>query len=130
MEQWQGLPQEIKRDYAVVRVIKQTAEKELVLLQNRADDTRVLLRNYPGQLSAVYDLLAGKTLEHIPRVLAAERREGGYYVLEEFIEGRILGGSVLSTAEFLRVLQQLCAALAALHALGVVHRDIKPDHLL
>ena len=65
MEQWQGLPQEIKRDYAVVRVIKRTAEKELVLLQNRADDTRVLLRNYPGQLSAVYDLLAGKTLEHI-----------------------------------------------------------------
>ena len=129
MEQWQGLPSEIKQSYAVVRVIKQTAEKELVLLQNKADGTRVLLRNYPGQLSAVYDLLAGKTLEHIPRILAAEQRENGYYVLEEFIEGKTLSG-VLSTAEILQVLQQLCAALSALHALGVVHRDIKPDHLL
>ncbi len=129
MEQWQGLPSEIKQSYAVVRVIKQTAEKELVLLQNKADGTRVLLRNYPGQLSAVYDLLAGKTLEHIPRILAAEQRESGYYVLEEFIEGKTLSG-VLSTAEILQVLQQLCAALSALHALGVVHRDIKPDHLL
>lgn len=130
MEQWQGMAPEVKEYYAVIHVVKRTAEKELVLLQSRKDGTQVLLRNYPGELSSVYALLAGKSLEHIPRILAAEQREAEYYVLEEFVEGKQFGGSVLSTQDALIVLRQLCTALSALHALGVVHRDIKPEHLL
>ena len=130
MEQWQGLTPEVKKNYAVVHIVKRTAEKELVLLQNRADGTKVLLRNYPGELSVVYQLLAGRTLEHIPRILAAEQRDAGYYVLEEFIEGAKLNRDVLSASAALDVLRQICNALSSLHALGIVHRDIKPDHLL
>lgn len=131
MELWQGLPPEVRRDYAVVHTVKCTAEKELVLLQRRADGLRVLLRNYPGQAPAVYALLAGRELPHMPRILACEAREGGGYVLEEFIEGRCLGdGPLLEPQHALRVLRQACEALAALHALGVVHRDVKPENLL
>lgn len=32
MEQWQGLTPEVKKNYAVVHIVKRTAEKELVLL--------------------------------------------------------------------------------------------------
>ena len=131
MELWQGLPPEIRRDYAVVHTVKCTAEKELVLLQRRADGLRVLLRNYPREAPAVYALLAGRELPHMPRILACEAREGGGYVLEEFIEGRRLGdGPLLEPQHALRVLRQTCEALAALHALGVVHRDVKPENLL
>lgn len=130
MEQWQGLTPEVKKNYAVVHIVKRTAEKELVLLQNRADGTKVLLRNYPGELSVVYQLLAGRTLEHIPHTLAAEQRDAGYYVLEEFIEGAKLNRDVLSVSAALDVLRQICNALSSLHSLGIVHRDIKPDHLL
>lgn len=131
MELWQGLPPEVRRDYAVVRTVKCTAEKELVLLQRRADGLRVLLRNYPEEAPAVYALLAGRELPHMPRILACEAREGGGYVLEEFIEGRCLGdGPLLEPQHALRVLRQTCEALAALHALGVVHRDVKPENLL
>ena len=77
MESWQGLSPEIKEKYTVVHIIKRTESKEIVLLQERNSDTRVLLRNYPGQLSAVYQLLVGKTLEHIPQVLEARQQAGG-----------------------------------------------------
>lgn len=130
MEQWQGLAPEVKEAYSVIHVIKRTAEKELVLLQSKTDETRILLRNYPGEISAVYQLLVGKDVENIPRILATQQRENGYYVLEEFIEGQALAEIALSSRDALEVLRQLCKALSALHVLGIVHRDIKPEHLL
>ena len=130
MEEWQGLPTEVRRQYAVIRTLKRTAHKELVLLQNRQTGARVLLRNYPGELSGVYSILAGKTLPHLPRVYECGLRAGGYYVLEEFVEGHSLGAQCLSVQQTMCVLRQLCEALAALHALGIVHRDVKPDNVL
>lgn len=130
MERWQGLPSEVKAQYAVIRTVKRTAEKEIVLLQHRESSVRVLLRNYPGEPSAAYRLVLKKTLPHIPEIYAVEPREGGYYVLEQFIEGKTLGGECLSASDALRVLKELCEALTALHALGIVHRDVKPDNLL
>ena len=130
MECWQGLPPEVKARYAVIRTVKRTESKELVLLQDRESDARVLLRNYPGEPSVAYRLLLKKTLSHIPEIYAVEPRAGGYYVLEQFVDGKTLGGECLSLPDALCILKQVCEALTALHALGIVHRDVKPDNLL
>jgi serine/threonine-protein kinase len=54
---------------------------------------------------------------------------GELYLAMEYVAGTPLDGP-LSIGEALRVLAQLAAALAYAHAMGVVHRDLKPGNVL
>ncbi|MBD5093071.1 MAG: protein kinase [Subdoligranulum sp.] len=130
MECWQGIPEELREHCAVVRLLKRTPEKELVVLEDQTDGKRFLLRNYPGRPSDVYTLLEGKQLPHLPQILRILPREEGYSVLEEFLDGTPMTTTRLAPPEMRKALIQMCDALSALHALGIVHRDIKPEHFL
>ena len=60
---------------------------------------------------------------------------GARAVSMEYFPGRDLGKllaeeSPLDPARSLRVIAQVCEGLAAAHAVGVVHRDIKPPNIL
>ncbi|WP_428267017.1 serine/threonine protein kinase [Haliangium sp.] len=57
-----------------------------------------------------------------------------YYVME-WLDGVTLGQELMQRgpllpADTLPVLEELCDALSAAHAAGVVHRDIKPDNII
>lgn len=58
---------------------------------------------------------------------------GAYFVME-FLDGRSLGALInergrLELADALRLMVQLCAALAATHGQGLIHRDLKPSNI-
>jgi len=57
-----------------------------------------------------------------------------HFMVTEFIEGESLGqrleGEPLKLLEVLEVGIQVASALAAAHAAGIVHRDIKPDNIM
>lgn len=61
-------------------------------------------------------------------------KSGGVFVVMERLHGRTLGQwcreSEPSWTEIVRVYVQACRGLAAAHALGVVHRDLKPDNIM
>jgi serine/threonine-protein kinase len=61
--------------------------------------------------------------------------EGHFYYAMEYIEGINLGelmtrDGALPVARAVRILRQLCAGLAAAHAAGLVHRDVKPENIM
>ena len=65
-----------------------------------------------------------------------EKSSGGGlpYLVMELIEGKNLAAllmrGVLAPRRCLHIMAQVCAALGEAHALGIVHRDIKPDNIL
>ncbi|MCB9553679.1 MAG: serine/threonine protein kinase, partial [Myxococcales bacterium] len=64
-----------------------------------------------------------------------EEPDGLIYMVQEFIDGISLGKVLEANGPFTvpraaRVVDQLLAALAAAHKVGIVHRDIKPSNIM
>jgi hypothetical protein len=77
------------------------------------------------------------TLRHptIVGVEGVERVGDEPYLVMEYMSGgsladRLRTGGVLSEADATRLASDVLAALAALHARGIVHRDVKPSNIL
>jgi len=61
--------------------------------------------------------------------------EQGNYLVMEWVEGRSLAGLVaeeggLSPARAGELMAQVCDGLSAAHAVGVIHRDVKPENVM
>ena len=74
--------------------------------------------------------------DHIVQVIAAgiDEPTGTPWIAMEMLEGETLGAYVerrgaLSKGEAAEIIRQLGHALGAAHAVGVVHRDLKPDNI-
>ena len=63
-----------------------------------------------------------------------ETEEGELYLVMEFLVGTSLSSELargpMPLARGVDILEQMCAALARAHDLGVVHRDLKSDNIL
>ncbi len=70
---------------------------------------------------------------HICTIHGLGEQNGRPYIVMELVEGRTLQAVIAerpSVDEVLRIIAQVARALAAAHAAGVVHRDIKPDNIM
>jgi eukaryotic-like serine/threonine-protein kinase len=88
-----------------------------------------------GRLSATAPLLSRVQSRFIAQMLDFGRDEtNGVYVVTELIDGVPLSveglGRTLSAQEILRLARALFEGLAAAHALGTAHGDIKPTNVL
>lgn len=56
-----------------------------------------------------------------------------FYTME-YLSGKTLGslmeGEVLPISTILRIALQICRGIAAIHNVGVIHRDLKPDNIM
>jgi tRNA A-37 threonylcarbamoyl transferase component Bud32 len=72
--------------------------------------------------------------EHIVDVTDVGAHEGLPYLVMEFLDGEALANLIdreapLSARRVADLMLPICAALAAAHEAGVVHRDLKPDNI-
>ena len=71
---------------------------------------------------------------HIVTVYETGESEEGLFLALKFVDGtdmrRLIDSGELSAERALTLLEQVASALDAAHALGLVHRDIKPQNVL
>ncbi len=132
--------------YTVLDKLGEGASSSVYLAEHIVIQRRVALKVMPAQNSFDPDLIArfrrearaagavrhpavvevsdfGETTEHLP------------YIVMEWVDGETLGHRIdregpMAPAAACRMLAQVAGALLSAHALGVVHRDLKPDNIL
>jgi serine/threonine-protein kinase len=123
-EVWRGVDQTLGRPVAVKLLRPEYAGDESFLVRFRGEARHAARLSHPGVCS-VYDYGEVQTADGHPTA----------YLVMELVEGEPLSAVLhrekkLSPDRMLDVLGQAADALQAAHALGVVHRDVKPGNLL
>jgi eukaryotic-like serine/threonine-protein kinase len=112
--------------------------------QEGALDRRVVVKVLPPELSGSLSIdrfkreirLAARVHHpHIVPVLLVGQADGLLYYTMPYVEGeslrdRLLREGTLPITDVIRIIRDVADALGHAHALGVVHRDIKPDNIL
>jgi serine/threonine-protein kinase len=114
------------------------------LAQEKALDRRVVVKVLPPELTGTLSIerfrreiqLAARVHHpHIVPVLLVGQADGLLYYTMPYIEGESLRERLdrdgpLPIDDVIRIMRDVADALSHAHALGVIHRDVKPDNIL
>ncbi len=127
------LDQVLQQEYQQIALLKKTETKTIVRLRHKTMQTDLICRRFSGK-SDVYQLLLGVEHPNLPRVYEAVCENDTCIVLEEFVDGitvhEVLQSGFYSQDGAKVIGIALCDALSALHSLGIIHRDVKPENIM
>ena len=138
------LQQALGDRYALERELAPGGMSRLFLATEPALQRQVVVKLLPPEAASEVsaerfrrEMLVTARLQHphILPVLDAGARDGLLYYVMPYVRGESLRALLerenrLSIAEAVRVLREVADALACAHAVGVVHRDVKPENVL
>jgi tetratricopeptide (TPR) repeat protein len=130
--------------YRIERELGGGGMSRVFLAEELALGRRVVIKVLPPELGTTLSperferevrLAAGLQHPHIVPLLAAGAADGVLYYTMPFVAGESLRARIdregpLPVGDVVRHLRDVADALAAAHAQGIVHRDIKPDNVL
>ena len=128
-------PQKLSNDYMKVRALSK--DGRVMLVASRHTGAHYVMRKLQGNDLFVYHTISNLCVPGIPKPLFYSEAEGGYVIIEEYIEGYTLSyyiqkfGPLHKDAVFDYIIQ-LCDILTPLHKNmpAIIHRDIKPSNVL
>src|SRR5713226_2304639 len=130
--------------YAIERELGGGGMSRVFLAQETRLGRRVVIKVLPPELAAGVSAerfereiqLAAK-LQHphiVPLLTAGSQGDLLYYIMPhiagESLRAHLARARELPIAETVRILADVCDALAYAHGQGIVHRDVKPDNVL
>jgi eukaryotic-like serine/threonine-protein kinase len=115
---------------AVYRAVDETTGRTVAIKVLRGEQEGTLAR-----FQHVADMLQQFRHPNVVRFLGLGRYQGAWYVAREYIAGPTLAQvlaerGALPWPEVVGLGLQICEALRYIHQCGVVHRNLKPSHLL
>src|SRR6187399_2173815 len=131
--------------YRVIKPLGEGGMGQVYLAEHIAIEKRIALKVLHAEYAHKGDIVARFQQEAIsasrikhPNVLEVfdfgQLENGCFYLAMEYLEGNDLADElqrarVLTAPRALPIAMQICRALAAAHAKGVVHRDMKPENV-
>ena len=131
--------------YRVLKLLGEGGMGQVYLAEHVAIEKRVALKVLRAEYASKGEIvtrfqqeaISASRIKH-PNVLDVfdfgQLENGCFFLAMEFLEGNDLAEEltrrrVLGPASGIRIAMQICRALAAAHANGVVHRDMKPENV-
>ena len=129
--------------YEIIEQIGAGGMGEVYLAEDTRLGRKVALKLLPASLTGepervrrfAQEACAASALTH-PNVCTIHEvgEDGRRYIVMEYVEGvtlrRHMEGGRMELTEVLDVATQIASGLAAAHAVGVVHRDVKPENVM
>jgi serine/threonine protein kinase len=131
--------------YQIISLLVEGGMGELYLAHDNRLSRKIVLKLLPIDFARdrhrvrrfVQEARVASNLNH-PNVCVIHEigrtMDGRHFIAMEYIDGVTLRERIsrksFTLGETLHVAEQVCAALSAAHAAGVVHRDIKPENIM
>lgn len=131
--------QALERDeaYRLVRVLASNPSGTTELVQAQGREGLLVRKRIPLELANrdAWGALAGVRCSRLPQVVEMYELPDVFVVVCDYVEGTTLKALVSSVGKLgaeqcLGILEDLCEAADALHARGVIHRDISPTNVI
>ena len=131
--------------YQVMRILGQGGMGAVYQARDQELDRVIALKVIRPELASNPSILArfkqelilsrNVTHKNVIRIFDLGEAEGTKFITMEYVEGEDLRGILRRKGKFhskeaVAVMQQICRALEAAHAEGVIHRDLKPQNVM